>query len=738
MDKIILAVLLGGWIAQVQAQTVDPKQIPMLSAEIKVDGQLDETVWKQALSIWLEIETNPSENIPALVDTEVLVFDNGQALLLGFRAEDPEPNKIRAFLRDRDAAFQDDFVGVILDTFNDERRALEFFVNPLGVQMDLIQDDVSGNEDASWNAIWDAAGVIGSDGFVVEMKIPYTALQLADSEGEQIWGIDFLRFYPRGVRHRLSAAPRNRNIACQLCQLAKYQGFSNASSGRDLEVTPTVTALRSEQREALTDERLIAGETEFEPGVDLSWGVTPNITLNATINPDFSQVEADVAQLDVNRRFTLFFPETRPFFLEGADFFSTPFRAVFTRNIADPDYGIRLTGKVGPNAYGAFLTNDTSTSFLVPGNQGSGVASLDLESRDAAFRYRRDVGENSNIGALLTARQADGYHNYVAGFDGRLRFTDVDSLRFQYLNSESEYPAEVVEEFDQPEGGFNGTALRLDYDHNERDWFAFARYLDISQDFRADLGFFRRSDFNRLAAGAGRIWYGGPDHWLSRLQLDADWTIGHDESGRFLERATETSIRVEGPLQSNIRVELSRRDRLADETVFREDGWNFNARLQPFSGVFLGLRGSFGDAIDFSNNVLADITRLSPEIRWNIGRHWGVQLRHTAQKLKRDEGEIFRANQSDLRLNYQLDLRQRFRLTVQYTDIERNQELFINEVDTRDRLLGTQFIYSYKINPRTVFFAGYSDSAAEDDSVDDLTTTGRSLFFKVAYAWEPS
>ncbi|MEM7283492.1 MAG: carbohydrate binding family 9 domain-containing protein, partial [Pseudomonadota bacterium] len=178
--------------------------IPNTDQSIRIDGKLDEPAWKSGLRIVLDVETRPGENIDPPVETEAWLIEDGRRLLVAFKAYDPDPDKIRAYLRDRDSAFSDDFVGVVLDTFNDERRAFEFFVNPLGAQMDLIQDDVNDNEDESWDAIWESAGEITDFGYVVEVAIPFTQLRFPKTEDKQTWGIDVLRFYPRVDRHRIS------------------------------------------------------------------------------------------------------------------------------------------------------------------------------------------------------------------------------------------------------------------------------------------------------------------------------------------------------------------------------------------------------------------------------------------------------------------------------------------------------------------------------------------------------
>lgn len=176
--------------------------LPSTTDPIKIDGILDEAAWQHATQIPIDIETRPGENIPARVSTVAYLIENGDTLYVAFDARDPDPSQIRAYLRDRDSAWNDDFVGIILDTYNDERRAFEFFSNPLGVQMDATNDDVNKREDSSWDAIWDSAGSINAEGYIVEMEIPLNQLRFPNTEGKQIWGIDVLRFYPRDKRYR--------------------------------------------------------------------------------------------------------------------------------------------------------------------------------------------------------------------------------------------------------------------------------------------------------------------------------------------------------------------------------------------------------------------------------------------------------------------------------------------------------------------------------------------------------
>ncbi|HKV09229.1 MAG TPA: DUF5916 domain-containing protein, partial [Thermoanaerobaculia bacterium] len=488
---ILNAALILGLTSSAQAAEKPHFDIPRTSSEVTIDGRIDEAEWKGAIAFQLETEIDPGKNVPAPVKTTAwLMYDEGH-LYAAFHAQDPDPKAIRAHLADRDTPFRDDFVGLMLDTFNDERRGYEFFVNPLGVQMDLSLDETASDEeeDAAWDAIWRSAGRIDETGYTVEIAIPYTSLRFQRSEGAQTWGILPFRSYPRSLRHQIAAVPVDPNDSCLLCQIPKMTGFDGATPGRNLEIDPTVTSARTDAQRSFPQGDLEEGSVNTDLGVTARWGITPNLVLSGTVNPDFSQVEADVAQLDVTSQFALFFPEKRPFFLEGGDFFSSPLNIVHTRTVADPSWGVKLTGKEGRNGLGVFVAQDDVTSFLLPGDQFSQATILDQESTDAALRYRRDLGSSSTLGALVTHREGEGYANSVFGVDGLFRPTGSDQITVQALGSRSEYPGAVAAGFAQPTGSFDGSAVRVGYNHSDHHWNWYARYEDISPDFRADLGF---------------------------------------------------------------------------------------------------------------------------------------------------------------------------------------------------------------------------------------------------------
>lgn len=713
----------------------DNYSVPLVDKPVKIDGVLDDGIWADALQIDLKYEIDPGLNIDPGVKTTAYIVDRGNSILFGFKAQDPNPEKIRAFLRDRDSAYQDDFVGVMLDTYNDNRRALEFFVSPLGVQMDLIRDESNGqqNEDDSWDAIWDSAGKITADGYVVEFEIPYNELQMPKEKGEKTWGISLFRSYPRSVRKQIQADKLDRNNSCYLCTISKYTGFTNAERGRDLEITASATLISNQVKDDIMGD-FSKIEHKIEPSIDVNWGINSNLTLNATLNPDFSQVEADSAQLDVNQTFALFFPEKRPFFLENSDYFDSHMNLIHTRNVADPDYGIRLVGKSDKNAYGFFYTDDTITNILLPGVFGSGLASLQQESQNLAARYRRDFGNASNVGGIITNRSADGYDNTVASIDGNYRITDTNTLQFQYTTSDTRNSQELMNDFNLDKD-ISGDAYSVRFVHSDEKVFFAATHYDYDDDFRADLGFIGKVGYTKSVTGGSYTWRPKKTSWWNRFSIYSDWDITHDQQGRLIEKELEASINLNANKQSYFGISGFTRVALWNDVLYDENNIGIDFNFQPKAGFRIGAGVAVSDSIDFSNNKIADGKRAYVFSNINLGKHLSMNLEHNFRKLSRDGGNVFVANQSDLRFSYQFNIRQRLRYSIINTSVNRDTNLYDSDVDSHTRRLSNQLIYSYKVSPKTLLFVGYSDAGFEDQNIN-LTTTNRTFFMKFSYAWK--
>ena len=458
-----------------------PHQVPLISGPIVINGSLDDEAWHQALELEMKYEVRPGENVEPPVRTLVLLAYDKSTLYIAFRAFDPDPAAIRAHLMDRDSAWYDDWVGVVLDTFNDERRSFDFLVNPFGIQMDFTE--TSDSEDNGFDAIWDSKGRVYDWGFAVEIAIPFTSLRFQRTGEDQIWGFDALRSYKRNVDHRMGLFPRDRNNNCYLCQTVKIKGFAGVDPGRNLEIVPTLTAVRTDARDEIPGGDFQELNSDVEAGITARWGFTPNMTINATVNPDFSQVEADSLQLDINEPFALYFNERRPFFTEGADFFRTPFDIVYTRTMRDPTWGLKLTGKEGANTIGAYVVRDESNNLIFPGSQGSSATSLHENVTASVFRYKRDIGSKYTLGVMATDREGGDYYNRVFGFDGGFRFTNTDYLSLTAYGSSTRYSQKIAQNFSQPEGGFSDYLWEAYYSHSTRDYSLYGQYADVGKRF---------------------------------------------------------------------------------------------------------------------------------------------------------------------------------------------------------------------------------------------------------------
>ncbi len=581
-------------------------KIARTEGDISIDGVLDERGWQKAKVISLDYETDPEINGEAPVETKCYVVYSRDHLYVAFKASDPNPEDIRAHFMDRDEARKmrrDDYVGFTIDTFNNEQWAFTFRMNPFGVQTDALFTDQTGRINYSWNAIWESEGRITDDGYVVEARIPFTSINLPD-EDRQSWGFKAYRSYPREYRHEMQSHPVNLNNQSTLSQMTDLRGIKNPKSGLNLEVNPVITAKRADQRnpESAAVEN---GSLNFDPGGNIKWGLKPNLNLNATINPDFSQIESDALRLQENERFVLSYPEKRPFFLEGSEIFDTPMRAVFTRSTINPDAGLKFTGKSGPNTMGTFVTRDRRNRMLFPSNQGSRQAIEDEYTYSEIFRYKNKIHSSSTLGLLAEGRQSQSgsYYNYVAGADGFFRIQNSNTIDVQYLASTTNYSDEIATSYEQPEDSFRGSALTLDYNYTSRNWRAHAGFESVSSDFRNDNGFFPRANYRTYATSAHRVFRYPQKDWLNEINVGAHFTRTEDQSGRLSDRDMHMHASWSGPLQSRVFGAFYLKKRRYQGTLFEGlRSYRLFFGIQPSSFLTnLGLFMNTGDAVDFIN-----------------------------------------------------------------------------------------------------------------------------------------
>jgi hypothetical protein len=725
--------------------TEDPGEarVPVYSvsratSEITLDGAVDEPAWQDAAQIPVLYEWFPGDNVPAPVDTTAFVTYDETNFYVAFRAHDPRPSEIRAHLMDRDqidTLIQDDYVILQIDTFNDQRRNYQFRVNPLGVQADALSSEVDRTEDWSWDMIWTSRGRITADGYEVEIALPFNQLRFPNTREAQTWGIDVGRSWPRSSRHRMNASGRDWNNQCWVCQFHKIEGLEGLEPGRNLEFDPTVTASRTDELDEFPDGNLETEAEEIEAGLTARWGITPNLTLTGAVNPDFSQVEADVAQLNVNERFALFYPEKRPFFLEGIAAFNTPNRLIFTRTVVDPDWGLKLAGKMGRNGLGIFAAEDNVNSLVFPSSQSSQSTVLDESVTSGVVRYRRDVGASSAVGLVYTGREGDGYHNRVVGIDGFFRPRDTDTLMIHYVRSDTLYPDPVAEEFGQPTGAFDDDFWEVRYQFTTRKWNFAVDYEDYGIDFRTDSGFVPRVGILKAQSYGIRSFWGDEEDWYDSWDIGVYVNRTEDQDGQVTDEIYQLFTTVRGPLQSVIDLQVMQYDEFFDGVLYEDFYFaNLFLQVQPSGSLQLALGTTVSDAIDYANNQPADQLYLNPVVEAKLGRRVNIGLDHTLQRLDVDGGELFEANLTQLRLVYNFSAQMFVRAILQRLDLERDPALYTFPVEPETETLFTQLLFSYKLNARTVLFLGYSDNQLGLQDID-LTRTDRTLFFKIGYAW---
>ena len=529
------------------------------------------------------------------------------------------------------------------------------------------------------------------------------------------------------------SAPMDRDKSCFICQSPKITGLAGVKPGRNIELDPTLTAQRSDERADFPDGPLENVESKADAGISGKWAFTPNLTLSGTLNPDFSQVEADAMQFRINTQFALYFSEKRPFFLEGRDFFATPFEAVYTRTVADPQWGLKLSGKENKQAIALFIARDRLTNLLIPGSQDSASTSLDQPAWAGVLRYRLDVGRSSTVGVLATSRTAADYANRLAGVDACLRLFQCGTLVLQYLGSSTRYPQDTAVAFGQDKDAFSGQAMQLVYSHNKRTWYAEAGYEDLSPASAPTWVLSRRWTF---ANGTWRAaWCTGERTKTSFRSCGPALSSG---------RATTTPATCCSASSSSLPAPTAPCNRSSFSRE-RCSAGHFAAPystcsppgplfvIRPSGGLNFFLDLGLGDQIDYENVRPGKSFELQPQVSLNLGRHLKLVLGHSLNRLQVEGGRLFFAKLSSAQVVYQFSSRAFFRGLAYYMDIQRNPALYLEPVETREKSLSTQLLFSYKLNPRTVLFLGYTDDAFGGDAFG-LTRSGRTFFAKVGYA----
>ena len=567
-----------------------------------IDGKLDDEIWKTAVLFRDFVQYRPVDLVAPSQATEVRIGFDSRFLYVGFRAYD-EPGKVRATIAKRDAVFDDDWVGIWLDTFNDGRRAYELIFNPLGVQADAIFTEGI-NEDFSVDIVHESKGVLLADGYTVEIAIPFKSLRYEAGKDKK-WGLQLMRTIKRLNNEQSTWMPVSRDNSSLLGQQGHVTGLEGISTERTIELIPSLTISEEGRRVASVTKgrrgvsevlgipvpgdsgRFLNNPVGFDPGLTAKFGISPTMTLDMAINPDFAQVEADATVVTANQRFPIFFEEKRPFFLEGKEIFETLLSAVHTRSIVDPDYAFKFTGKRGRNTYGLMFASDKAPGNLLDDDRdflratadlsavrdterrnreldnlnpnvtpltdeleaerGSLLKRLDRNATIGVLRLKRDIGKEGHIGFLGTSYNFVDKYNQVGGLDVRYRFSPKMVFWAQALGSVSHQPFFYPDEAGRFDRKAKGLAYAYNLDYSARNFGWNYSAVGRSRLFRADVGFDRRYNTHNQTLFARYQTNDKPKAKIVSWRVFNNSTFNFDWKGRsqFFQNESQLQLRMQ-------------------------------------------------------------------------------------------------------------------------------------------------------------------------------------------------
>ncbi len=700
--------------------------VPRLPQSIQVDGKLDEPLWATATRLTNFVEIEPGDNCRPPVETEALVGYDDENLYIGFRCYDDNTGAIRASITDRDRMFGDDFAGVMIDTFRDQTNGYEFFVNPRGIQGDLYRS--RNNEDSSYDTVWQSGGQITDLGWTAEIAIPFRSIRFPDSPSQN-WGVHVFRNRPRESRAQYSWAPISRDENCFFCQAGEMSGIEGIDQGRNLEVLPYVIGNQSGSMSG-DDDASFDWKNEHasgEMGMGVKYGLTPNHTLDFTYNPDFSQIESDATQIDENQTFALFYPEKRPFFLEGADRFSSMIDVVYTRSINDPLSAAKYTGKSGRNTISFITAMDETSPYIVPfEEQSGGAAGRDTYSN--VLRYKRDVLKESFVGLIATdRRQRDGNgSNTTAGVDTRLRLDDHFTVWGQVQGSHTQEPHDTImsEGFNdvafgdqgQYTGAFDGEsfagyAAEMELARSGRHYNADLWFEDYSPTFRAENGFVTANDYRMVGFWNGYQFQLEKNPVFERIEPQLDAGRKYNYQGEFKDTWLQPNIWLRFKKQTYFWTGyLWSEERFAGVLVPGIHRWVTEMDSEFSKYLSVGFDTRIGHSVVRDR----DDPRLGDEFSYALYAYF----KPISQVRFDVDYNSFRLDELDGSANIYDTYVVRTKLTYQFS-----KSLFlrvVGEYVDDQRSLAVDPLLSYKINPFTVFFLGSSHSF--NDFQDDPST----------------
>ena len=705
----------------------------------RIDGVLDDEVWRTAAHITQFTQQAPLDGAPATEDTDVYIAYDSEHIYFGFHAHYKDPSIMRANRGERDRAMRDDLMTIYLDTFLDQQRGYDFDVNGYGVQGDGVM--TAGGRggrggrgsmaippaDRSWDALFDTSGRIVDDGFVAEMAIPFKSLRYPTPRAGEPhrWGFQIVREVKSKDEENQVWAPMSRDETSFFAQMGLLEGMTDLSTSRNLEILPTVTAIQYGSIDP-TRPAFVNQATDPDAGVNVKYGITSNLTADFTVNPDFSQIESDRQQIEVNQRFPLFFSELRPFFVEGSEIFSitAPVTFVHTRTIVDPDYGAKLTGQVGRISLGALTANDRAPGRVDDPNDPA----FDRTAQTFIGRALVDLYAESNVGAIFTDREFLDGHSRTFGVNGNFRFSPIISGDLTAVGSWHKDAGAT----DQTTGDMVST--RISSSGRSLGWSVNA--YQISPEFETDVGFVRRRDQRNIAGNVRyRFW---PESWIINWgpslnysrNYDFDGVLEDENFGSRLEFSFARSISLNGGFDRDM-------ERFGgidfDKTSYSFGGRVNTSRTYEFGGNF-----SFGDEIYYAGLVLGR------QLNWSLNgtvrptSALSAGLNFTSRRLTdptNGGAEIFGV--------------QIFRAQTTYQITDRLGVRNITEFNTADETVDLNILFNYRVNSGTVLYLGYDDHYQQADLIEgdmdgdgaveqlfftnNLRRTNRAIFAKFQY-----
>jgi hypothetical protein len=705
-----------------------------IDGDIRLTGKLSDPRWKLATPIELKYEVTPGENIPAPQRTIVRMLYNESYVYIGFDCKDSNPDAIRAHITDRDKMFDDDFVDAIIDTYGDYQRGYEIVVNPYGIQGDLLM--TSGNEDASFDMVWDAAASINKEGWTAEIAVPFKSLRFP-SVPVQKWGVEFIRTIPRASRVQVSWTPISRNNPCLLCQGGIIEGITNVQSVTSVDVLPYVVG---QQRGALDDNTdpnsmYHNGKISGRVGGGIRYAPSPDLALEGVVNPDFSQVESDATQISVNSNFALFYSEKRPFFLLGADLLQNQTQTFYSRTINNPLGAARVIGKSGPLSFTYLTASDRNTLFIIPGEETSDYVASNLKSISNIARARYDFGQEAFLGGMVVARNTGPAHNYLGGVDWNYKFWENYYFQGELfyadtkeVNDTSLFSGDRTFGSTGYNAAFNGdqyggTSALFVLRKNARNYSFTLQYSDRSPTFQAQDGFVPNNDLRTGTLQQNYQWY--PNNaWIDTWGVGLNTGLHYNYDGINKEKFAVPYLWANLKGQTNVNLTyLAINDELykgfqfsninrGELSIYSRPASSLNLQFDGWFGRFIKRSGATdageGHTIDFTA-LIKPTSQLEIDLSYSRARLSSIAT-----------GELFYDGYIARMVGiYQFTPEVFLRLIGQYDEFNKAVDVFP--------------LVSYKLNPYTIFYMGSTYAMTDFGDPYGFVQTSRQYFLKLQY-----